>query len=71
MAAKTPHGSFTNHFRSKKARPHDEAGAADFVAFLLAAWHGAFLRMKVERNATALERFRRMLATLLAQPGKP
>ena len=47
------------------ARPHDEAGAADLGAFLLAAWHGTLLRMKVERNATALDRFRRMLARLL------
>ena len=47
------------------ARPGDEAGAADLGAFLLAAWHGTLLRMKVERNATALDRFRRMLASLL------
>jgi TetR/AcrR family transcriptional repressor of nem operon len=47
------------------ARAGDEDGAADFGAFLLAAWHGTLLRMKVERNATALDRFRRMLATLL------
>ena len=47
------------------ARPGDEAGAADLGAFLLAAWHGTLLRMKVERNATALDRFRRVLATLL------
>jgi TetR/AcrR family transcriptional regulator, transcriptional repressor for nem operon len=47
------------------ARPHDEAGAADLGAFLLAAWHGTLLRMKVERNATALDRFRRILPTLL------
>jgi TetR/AcrR family transcriptional regulator, transcriptional repressor for nem operon len=46
-------------------RPHDEAGAADLGAFLLAAWHGTLLRMKVERNATALDRFRRILPTLL------
>ena len=46
-------------------RPNDEDGAADLGAFLLAAWHGTLLRMKVERNATALNRFRRTLATLL------
>ena len=51
------------------ARPHDEADAADFGAFLLAAWHGTLLRMKVERNASALDRFRRMLARLL-EPSK-
>ena len=47
------------------ARPGDEAGAADLGAFLLAAWHGTLLRMKVERNASALDRFWRMLAPLL------
>jgi TetR/AcrR family transcriptional repressor of nem operon len=47
------------------AKPHDEAGASDLAAFLLAAWHGTLLRMKVERNATALDRFRRMLMRLL------
>ena len=49
----------------RQLRPGDEEGAADLGAFLLAAWHGALLRMKVERNATALERFRRTLATIL------
>jgi len=48
-------------------RPGDEQGAADLGGFLLAAWHGTLLRMKVERNASALDRFRRMLATLLNQ----
>ncbi|HZZ26197.1 MAG TPA: TetR family transcriptional regulator C-terminal domain-containing protein [Roseiarcus sp.] len=47
------------------ARPGDEDGAADLGAFLLAAWHGTLLRMKVERNAAAVDRFRRMLAKLL------
>jgi TetR/AcrR family transcriptional repressor of nem operon len=46
-------------------RPGDAEGAADLAAFLLAAWHGTLLRMKVERNAAALHRFRRMLATLI------
>jgi TetR/AcrR family transcriptional regulator, transcriptional repressor for nem operon len=45
--------------------PGDEEGAADIGAFLLAAWHGTLLRMKVERSAAALDRFRRMLARLL------
>jgi TetR/AcrR family transcriptional repressor of nem operon len=52
-------------------RPGDEAGAADLAAFLLAAWHGTLLRMKVERNGTALDRFRRMLARLLDATEKP
>ena len=42
-------------------RPDDEDAADDLGAFLLAAWHGTLLRMKVERNASALDRFRRML----------
>jgi len=48
-------------------RPGDEQGAADLAGFLLAAWHGTLLRMKVERNSAALDRFRRTLATLLNQ----
>ena len=52
-------------------RPGDEAGAADLAAFLLAAWHGTLLRMKVERNASALDRFWRMLAPLLDPTSKP
>jgi TetR/AcrR family transcriptional repressor of nem operon len=42
-----------------------ERGAADLGPFLLAAWHGTLLRMKVERNGSALDRFRRMLGLLL------
>jgi TetR/AcrR family transcriptional regulator, transcriptional repressor for nem operon len=49
----------------RQLRPGDEERAADLAGFLLAAWHGTLLRMKVERNASALDRFRRMLATLL------
>ena len=33
----------------------DEAGAA-----LLEAWHGAMLRMKIERSSAALDRFKRL-----------
>ncbi len=46
-------------------RPGDEDAAADLGAFLLAAWHGTLLRMKVERSSTALDRFRRMLESFL------
>jgi TetR/AcrR family transcriptional repressor of nem operon len=52
------------------ARPGDEGAAADLGAFLLAAWHGTLLRMKVERNASALDRFRRTLMTLLGPTGE-
>ncbi|MGB7973067.1 MAG: TetR family transcriptional regulator C-terminal domain-containing protein [Roseiarcus sp.] len=55
----------------RSAHPADEAGAADLGAFLLAAWHGTLLRMKVERNSTALDRFRRMLARLLDPTSRP
>jgi TetR/AcrR family transcriptional repressor of nem operon len=51
-------------------RPGDEDGAADLAGFLLAAWHGALLRMKVERNASALDRFRRTLARLIDPPAE-
>ena len=41
-----------------------EAGAA-----LLEAWHGAMLRMKIDRSPAALERFKRLtLPALLGQP---
>lgn len=42
-------------------RPGDEDAASDLGGFLLAAWHGTLLRMKVERNSTAIDRFRRTL----------
>ena len=50
-------------------RPDDAKGAADLGAFLLAAWHGTLLRMKVERNGDAIDRFRRVLASL-ARPAE-
>lgn len=46
-------------------RPDDEAGAADLGGFLLAAWHGTLLRMKVERNSAAIDRFRRVLESMM------
>ncbi|WP_395840755.1 TetR/AcrR family transcriptional regulator [Cystobacter fuscus] len=49
-------------------RPDDEAAASDLGAFLLAAWYGTLLRMKVERNPAAVERFRRMLEGFLQPP---
>ncbi|WP_407160491.1 TetR family transcriptional regulator C-terminal domain-containing protein [Bradyrhizobium sp. STM 3557] len=52
-------------------RPADEAWAADLGAFLLAAWHGTLLRMKVERNSTAVDRFRRMLESFLHPASQP
>ena len=38
----------------------DEAGAA-----LLEAWHGAMLRMKIERNPAPRDRFRRLIRPTL------
>jgi TetR/AcrR family transcriptional regulator, transcriptional repressor for nem operon len=50
----------------------DDAAAADDAAFILAAWHGTLLRMKTERSAAQLDRFRRVLARLWAHPdGSP
>lgn len=52
----------------------DGSIAADFAPdeladFLLASWEGAILRMKVERNAEPLERFKRIFfATVLKEP---
>jgi len=49
----------------------DDVDAEDLADVLLAAWHGAMLRMKVDRNPAPLDRFKRVfLATLLiAQTG--
>jgi TetR/AcrR family transcriptional regulator, transcriptional repressor for nem operon len=45
----------------------EEAGAA-----LLEAWHGAMLRMKIERSPAPLDRFKRLiLPALLAGPAHP
>jgi TetR/AcrR family transcriptional regulator, transcriptional repressor for nem operon len=45
----------------------EDAGAA-----LLEAWHGAMLRMKVERSPAPLDRFKRLiLSALLAGPAHP
>ncbi len=40
--------------------------AEDLAAFLLSGWHGALLRMKVERSSDAIKRFRRVLAAVLS-----
>lgn len=51
----------------RELQPDDAEAAADLAGFLLAAWHGTLLRMKVERSAAALDRFRRMLQSVIAQ----
>jgi len=41
----------------------------DLAEFLLSSWEGAILRMKVERNAEPLERFKRIVfATVFKEP---
>ena len=41
----------------------------DLAEFLLSSWEGAILRMKVERNAEPLERFKRIaFATVFKEP---
>ncbi len=43
--------------------------AEDFADFLLSSWEGAILRMKVERNAEPLERFKRIVfMTVFKEP---
>jgi TetR/AcrR family transcriptional repressor of nem operon len=43
----------------------------EIAEFLLAGWHGAMMRMKVERSPEPLERFKRIaFATVLAPPDK-
>ena len=48
----------------------DRTFASDDLAdFLLSSWEGAILRMKIERNAKALERFKRIaFATVFKEP---
>ena len=44
---------------------------AELAEFLLSSWEGAILRMKVERNAEPLERFKRIaFATTFRDPSK-
>ncbi len=38
-----------------------EIEATEMAEFLLASWQGAILRMKVERNPRALERFKSII----------
>ena len=46
----------------------DEFRPQDLADFLLAGWHGAMLRMKVDRSAKPLEQFKRIaFATVLAR----
>ncbi len=50
----------------------DAAFAPEELAeFLLSSWEGAILRMKVERNAEPLERFKRIaFATVFREPAR-
>jgi TetR/AcrR family transcriptional repressor of nem operon len=42
----------------------------DVAAFLLAAWEGAMMRMKVDRSSQSIEQFKRVLfASVVAPPG--
>ena len=46
----------------------DDFPARDLADFLLAGWHGAMLRMKVDRSSTPLEQFKSIaFATFLAR----
>ena len=44
----------------------DDCDADDLATLLLAAWHGALLRMKVDRSPEPLEEFRRTFFALLS-----
>ncbi|HET6971320.1 MAG TPA: TetR family transcriptional regulator C-terminal domain-containing protein [Phenylobacterium sp.] len=47
----------------------DQFAPDDLADFLLSSWEGAILRMKVERNADPLERFKRIVfATVFKEP---
>lgn len=49
----------------------DQQDAHDLAAVLLAAWQGTLLRMKVERTARPVERFRTLLVGMLAPQSSP
>jgi TetR/AcrR family transcriptional repressor of nem operon len=51
----------------------DDIAAADLADVLLSTWHGAMLRMKVERSPEPLDRFRRIFLEMLivAQKKEP
>ncbi|PJI40798.1 MAG: TetR family transcriptional regulator [Rhizobium sp.] len=42
---------------------------ADLAEFLISAWEGAILRMKVEQNAAPLLRFRQVVSATVLRPG--
>ncbi len=49
----------------------DDVDADELADVLLSAWHGAMLRMKVDRSPEPLDRFKRVfLATLLAHSSR-
>ncbi len=45
----------------------DDLSPEELAEFLLAGWHGAILRMKVERSDEPLKRFRRIIEVTLFQ----
>lgn len=48
----------------------DDLSPEELAEFLLAGWHGAILRMKVERSDEPLKRFRRIIKVTLFQSGR-
>ncbi|MCA6254475.1 MAG: TetR family transcriptional regulator C-terminal domain-containing protein [Phenylobacterium sp.] len=48
----------------------DDLSPEELAEFLLAGWHGAILRMKVERSDEPLKRFRRIIEVTLFQSGR-
>jgi TetR/AcrR family transcriptional repressor of nem operon len=64
----------TEHF-SAGIRAAQAAGSVradldsdELADVLLASWHGAMLRMKVERSSRAIDRFKRVMLTTLLTP---
>lgn len=43
-----------------------DLAAEDIAAFLVTAWHGAMMRMKVDRDSTPLEQFKRTAFAVIA-----
>ena len=66
-------GSFAEAVRAGQdvGEIRSDLDADDVATFLLAAWQGVMMRMKVDRSPEPLERFKRVLfATALSPPSK-
>ena len=64
--------SFAGVIRAAQAagEVRDDLDAEELAGVLIAAWHGAMLRMKVERRREPIDRFQRVFVATLLRPLK-